>query len=213
MRSTMPIPGNPWPHDMQITVEDRPQHLGELLWLREAHGLHPEGDDHPPQLAETPKRAAIPVDDAVRATWEAAWARIWRMAAAHAGREHDPLLFDQLHETPAGSPQRGALLRGIVGPEWGDEFDRSVFQDPSHLDWEQTSMTAFTASRPHTLESSPERRDLDALIPAWRAGLTKIVTIPCEGEYTRKLGPHALLMTNASRADSDKYRRALATFS
>ncbi|MDR7113059.1 hypothetical protein J2X03_002956 [Microbacterium trichothecenolyticum] len=212
MRSAVPIPGNPWPHDMQITVEDRPQHLRELLWLREAHGLHLEGDDLPPRLAETPEPATIPVDDATRALWEGAWVRIWRAVAAHAAREHAPQLFDQLQGTQAGSPQREALLREVVGPDWGDEFDRDVFQDPSHLDWDQASMAAFAASRPHALENSPERRDLDALIRAWRAGLTKIITIPCQGEYTRKVGPHALLMTDAARADSDGYRRALATF-
>lgn len=212
MRSAVPIPGNPWPHDMQMTVEDHPQHLLELLWLREAHDLHPEGDDLPPRLAEAPERAAIRVDDATRARWEGAWVRIWRAVAGHAAQEHDPRLFDQLQWTQAGSPQREDLLRQIVGPNWGDEFDRDVFRDPSHLDWEQAGMTAFVASRPHALENSPERRDLDALIRAWRAGLTKIITIPCQGEYTRKLGPHALLMTDASRADSDAYRRALASF-
>ena len=197
---------------MQITVEDRPHHLRELLWLREAHDLQPEGDDLPPRLVDTPERAAIPADDATRALWEDAWVRIWRAVAAHAAREHDPQLFDQLQGTQAGSPQREALLREIVGPDWGDEFDRDAFQDPSHVEWEQTSMTAFIASRPHDLENSPELRDLDALIPAWRAGLTKIVTIPCQGEYTRKLGPHALLITDATRADSDRYRRALNSF-
>ena len=62
------------------------------------------------------------------------------------------------------------------------------------------------------LEDAPERRDLVALIPAWRAGLTKIVTIPCVGEYVRRLGPHGLLMTDATREDSDAYRRALGSF-
>lgn len=38
MRSVHQIPGNPWPHDMTITVEDRPAPLLELLWLREAYG-------------------------------------------------------------------------------------------------------------------------------------------------------------------------------
>ena len=73
-------------------------------------------------------------------------------------------------------------------------------------------MDAFIASRPDALRNSPEHRDLEALIPAWRAGLTKIVTIPCRGEYTRKLGTNALLVTDGTRADSGLYRAALASF-
>ena len=52
MRSNAPIPGNPWPHDMIITVEDRPNVLLELLWIREAFALQPHGEDLPPLLLE-----------------------------------------------------------------------------------------------------------------------------------------------------------------
>ena len=62
------------------------------------------------------------------------------------------------------------------------------------------------------LENSPERRDLEALIPAWRAGLTKVVTIPCRGDHTRRVGDNALLVTDETRADSERDRRALAAF-
>ncbi len=197
---------------MQITVEDRPHQLRDLLWLREAHGLHPEGADLPPLLVDTPEPATVGVDEATRALWEAAWVRIWQAVAGHAAQEPDRRLYEELHKTPAGSAQREALLRQIVGPDWGDEFDQAVFRDPSHVNWEERDMAAFLASRPHALENSPEPRDLEALIDAWRSGLTKIVTIPCRGEYTRRLGPHSLLVTDATRADSDSYRAALASF-
>jgi hypothetical protein len=65
---------------------------------------------------------------------------------------------------------------------------------------------------PTRLEDQPERRDLAALIPAWRAGLTTIVTIPCAGEFTLRIGENALLTTAATREDSDSYRRALSMF-
>ena len=77
MRSSTPIPGNPWPHEMTLTVEDRPNQLLELLWLREAYALRPEGDDLPPMLVQTPERATAAIDDATRAEWEATWARLW----------------------------------------------------------------------------------------------------------------------------------------
>jgi hypothetical protein len=62
------------------------------------------------------------------------------------------------------------------------------------------------------LEERPERAALDALIPAWRRGLTKIVEIPCEGTYTRRIGEHTLLVTAETRADTARYGAALASF-
>lgn len=212
MRSERPMPGNPWPHDMTLTVDDRPTFLLELLWLREAHDLRPAGDDLPPLLRETPAPAGNPVDDAVRAQWEGAWARVWGAVVAHAGKEPDPRLFEQLLQTSDGSPERQSMLDDMVGPTWEDEFGRGVFADPSYLVWEQDGVDAHIATRREVLENSPERRDLEALIPAWRAGLTKVVTIPCRGDHHRRVGDNALLVTDEARADSARYRRALAAF-
>lgn len=212
MRSERPMPGNPWPHDMTLTVEDRPSWLLELLWLREAHDLRPAGDDLPPLLRNTPAPAEAPVGDAVRAEWAAAWPRIWDAVVAHAGREPDPGLFEQLHESADGSPERRAILAELVGPTWEDEFGRDAFDDRSYREWEQAGIDVHRATRRDVLENSPERRDLDALIPAWRAGLTKVVTIPCRGDHNRRIGDDALLVTDETRADSERYRRALASF-
>ena len=46
------MPGNLWPHDMLITVEDDPHVLVDLLWIRETWNLHPLGDDLPPSLSD-----------------------------------------------------------------------------------------------------------------------------------------------------------------
>ena len=35
MLSSVPIPGNPWPHDMVLTIENDSQTLLDLLWVRE----------------------------------------------------------------------------------------------------------------------------------------------------------------------------------
>src|SRR3546814_8438069 len=93
----------------------------------------------------------------------------------------------------------------MFGPSWTDEHGRGAFEDRYYGEWERKGMDA-RAARAHTLSDSPERRDLDALIAAWRAGLTKVVTIPCRDEYNRRLGPNALLVTDATRADSARYR-------
>lgn len=213
MRSSAPMPGNPWPHDMSITVDDSPHILMELLWLREVYELQPVGDDLPPLLVDTPVAVQDPaVGAATLDEWEAAWPRIWRAALAHAGLDHDPQLFDELHATANGSSERAELLHRIAGPSWRDEFGDTAFEHESHATWSQQGAEAHRAMMPTRLEDQPERRDLSALIPAWQAGLTKVVTIPCVSEFTRRVGENALLTTTATRENSDSYRRALSTF-
>jgi hypothetical protein len=213
MRSAEPIPGEAWPHAMTITVDDRPDALLDLLWIREAHQLQPEGDDLPPLLVDPPLAVSdSAVTAEMRAEWEEDWARIWHAVAAHAGLESDPHQFEQMRNTADGSPERADLLRRSTGPTWRYEYGDSAFADPSYDIWVQDGFDAHRSSIPNKLQDSPERRDLAALIPAWRAGLTKIVTIPCRGEFTRKISPNALLMTDEIHHDSDAYQRALATF-
>lgn len=213
MRSSEPIPGEPWPHDMMLTIEDRPTALLELLWVREAYGLAPRGEGLPPMLVDSP--AAVH-DDTVsadaRTAWAQAWPRLWQQTAAHAGRENDPRIFEELGRTADGSTERADLLRRLIGPSWRDDVGGTALDSPAYRTWLESGAAAHLAALPTRLEDSPERRDLAALIPAWRAGLTIIITIPCVGEFTRRIGPNALLVTSATRADSAAYRRALGTF-
>ncbi|MBE7956321.1 hypothetical protein ABTZ44_16850 [Microbacterium oxydans] len=213
MRSSAPVPGNPWPHDMSITVEDRPNTLLELLWIREAYELQPYGEDLPPRLLDVPAAVQHPAVTAkTRDEWAIAWPGIWHSAVMHAGQDSDPQLFDELHNTANGSTERADLLHRITGPDWRAHFGDNAFDDESSSTWFQRGMDAHLAGMPTQLQAQPERRDLPALIPAWRAGLTKIVTIPCAGEFTRRINDNALLMTAATRENSDSYRHALGTF-
>lgn len=132
MRSVNPDPGNPWPHDMVLTVEDRPHALLELLWLREAHHLEPRGENLPPRLSETPDDSSMDTDAALRADWERVWPRAWHAALDHSGRDTDARLFDRIQETADGSPERAALLREIVGPDVRVHFGPDAFDDPSY---------------------------------------------------------------------------------
>ena len=54
--------------------------------------------------------------------------------------------------------------------------------------------------------------DPGSLVSAWEAGLTKIVIIPCEGVYARKIAPTAMLVTTTTRLDPDAFKSALANF-
>lgn len=213
MRSSEPMPGNPWPHDMQITVEDRPNSLLDLLWVREAFELQLVGVDLPPKLSDAP---ALVTDGALtaetRKVWESGWARTWDATVVHAAKEHDAQLFSEMRTTALGSIERIELLRAIAGPNWRDEFGNEPFDNDSYRDWSQRGVDAHRAGRPRGLQDNPERRDLSALIPAWEAGLTKIITIPCIGTYAHKVSASALLITDRTRQESDAYRQALDSF-
>lgn len=198
---------------MGITIEDRSDALLELLWIRAAYDLRPDGDDLPPAL-KVPARddlADVP-SMAERTEWTTAWPSLWAATLAHAGKDFDRALHERLSQTPNGSPERLHLLQEIVGPSWRDRFGSAALDHDSYREWNDTTFQAKLAARPAGLEGDVLRRDLDAVIAAWRTGLTKIVTVPCRGEYVQRVGDNALLITEQMMTSSDAFRRALSAF-
>ncbi|QAY74798.1 hypothetical protein ET445_00770 [Agromyces protaetiae] len=200
---------------MVITVDDDSQAVLDLLWVREAWELEPVGDDLPPRLAHGPAR----VSETVRAdasadpvSWQQAWPGLWQATLAHAARPHDPCVFEALGRTDDGSPERRELLGRLIGPRAREDFGEPAFADPAYLEWTHARFQEHMLRRPLNAEDQPERRSLDALIRAWRAGLEKVVAIPCVGTFTRMLGPHTLLVTGETRRDPARYAEALAWF-
>ncbi len=212
MQSSRPMPGNPWPREMLITIEDDSHVLLELLWIREAWGLDPSGVDLPPLLSDppTPPLASAVARDRV-ATWQAAWPAMWDACIHHAGLVRDSTLFERLHETPGGSQEREQMLRELFGPSWREAFGDEALTE-QYTAWAEARFEAQSRHHSRSLYEDPERVSLAALIPDWRAGLSKIVTIPCQGSYTRIIGPHALLVTEETRNNARTYSNALAQF-
>jgi hypothetical protein len=207
MRSMGPSPVGDWPREMTIVVDDRPTVLLELLWVRDAYDLHPPGVDAPP-LAE-PTNAHLPIDDASRHVWERAWITAWRDAVEHMSVVHDSSTFDRLHRTPNGSSERADLLASVTGPDWQDAFGDDAPDVTRMSEWLERQGPSVPSS---TSEEPPERRDQPVLVGAWRRGLTKVVTIPCEGAWAKAIAPNALLVTTGTRADRTLYREALDSF-
>lgn len=210
MRTSDPRPNEAWPHDMVVTVDDQPNSLLELLWVREAYELRPIGQDLPPKLADRPTvEHNGDLDAATRGEWERAWPGLWRDAVAHAAIQRDPNLFEQLGHPANGSLERANLLAAMTGPNWGDRFGSFAFETPNFTSW----MTRQSTGGPSwPLDEPPERRALAALVPAWRAGLTVIITIPCIDGFTRRIDPNALILTNSVREDPAAYWAALTSF-
>lgn len=210
MRSSVPIPGNPWPHDMVITVDDDPGSLVELLWIRDAWGLKPHHDDVPPPLVDSPDPRVNEDDEVDIEAWQAAWPELWNSTLRHAGEVRDPALFDAIRSTANNSAERMELLARITGPSWHDRFGEAGLE--RYQLWQTSQFRRRTVGLPTSVEEQPERRSLEALITAWRRGLTKIVTIPCRGAFTRIIGAHTLLMTDETRVDADAFSAALHQF-
>ncbi|MFJ6652144.1 hypothetical protein ACIQLJ_05025 [Microbacterium sp. NPDC091313] len=193
---------------MVLTVDEDSQQLTDLLWVREAWGLRPAGADLPPLLVDTPALVGAPAD---RAGWEQAWARLWPAAVAHIADRDDRASFARLSGTADGSPERAVLLSEIFGPSWRGDVGDDAFGD-GHREWARRQFDAGTRARARDLTESPEHRSLDALVPAWRAGLRKVISIPCGGDHVRRVGEHGLLVSAEVRLAPDRYAAALHAF-
>jgi len=210
MISQEPIPGNPWPHEMVITIEDGPHALEELLWIREAWNLQPEGSDLPPLLTDTP--APVEADrPAVAGDWQREWPGLWNDCVTHAAEAPDRGLLTQLMEETVEPELRADMLQRLVGPSWRDRFGDDALTD-AYRQWSLGLFERRAAGRPVAYAETPERIALDALVPAWRAGLTRLVLIPCRGTFTRRIGSASLLLTEETRTDPARYAAALASF-
>ncbi|PPI26945.1 hypothetical protein C5D44_06275 [Rathayibacter sp. AY1B5] len=191
---------------MMITVEDNPLALLELLWVREAWGLTPAADGPPPLEQPPAKLGAANVD----AEWERTWPQLWQECLDHLAIETGPLL-QQLPNTADGSPERAHLLGLVLGPSWHDRFGDDSLGTP-FLTWQAEQRSAQPNTHDVPLDATPERRSVRALVSAWEAGLMKVVTLPCRGEYTRAVSGSTLIVTNNDHRDPDRYDAALREF-
>lgn len=203
MWSSVPIPGNPWPRDMRLTIENDSQTLHELLWIREAWAL-PLPLDDPPRLVDTPQLVSRTNPAfAHYQEWTSEWARLWHACVLHAATPRDPGLLERLSHGGVDPEERIELVRQLYGPSWRERFGDAALPD-AYIAWDEKV-------RPSELPdlASPERDALNALIPAWEHGLTQIVVIPCVGDYARCVGDHGLLITATTRNTPSLYEEAL----
>lgn len=174
---------------MVIRITDDADVLLQLLWVREAWALEPMGTDLPPRPAPLP--VFVPSAQRLRRNkreWEQAWTELWFAALHHLARPRDANVWQSLHGSAPGSTEGADLLDSLTGPSWGARFDDAPFDDDYH-DWVGGLSEQTIADQQVPLEQQPERRCLDALVPAWRRGLTTIITIPCPGTYAHHRRP------------------------
>lgn len=200
-----PLRGDPWPPEMSVTVEDDDSGLIELLWVRDAWGIRASGD-LPPALTDTPEPQGNPDPE-----WAEAWSTAWTARLEFVALEPDPLAFQRLQLTSDGSPERAEALRPLLGPLWEDR-PTALRPGGAFQQWQARHLQQLAARNSVPLCDTPERMTQVSLIPAWEAGLRRVISIPCHGEYTRILSPTTLLVTDTTRADPRQYAEAQEQF-
>jgi hypothetical protein len=120
MQWSMPRPEIPWPHDMMIRVNDGPNHLALLLFVRQAWSL--ANDMGIPQLEPEPDfgDSQLPAP-AHAAIWDKRWKKAWNQASSWYEIEEPTH-----HPTPAElresqDPSQG--LNPFVPPFWTQQYE------------------------------------------------------------------------------------------
>ncbi|WP_457101472.1 hypothetical protein [Microbacterium sp. P5_E9] len=203
MRSDQPIPGNPWPLEMQIAV-DEPYALMYLLFVREGWRLDvaelPDVDPVPATGTSTRPPAVDPTEAAVR--WRREWSRAFTQFEPRdrSVREPDEDTARLLRELP--DEQLAEAFSTMPSTFWAEGTDRDAFNTWSMSLHDDHSLP---------LAEHPEWRCLDALVPAWRTGLTTILQLPYAGYFAERLNAATLIVSRVTRHDPSLYRQALGT--
>lgn len=198
MRFSDDVPGNPWPRDMQVGVEECWPPLIYLLFVRSAWHLDieavPRLDSEPdPGRSHRPENLDV---DAAGRRWLAEWHRAWthfdppsvRVSTPDETTQHllDTLTDDELWQATSTWPS--------------DFWDAGV--DRAACDRWRSSMAA-------PLSALPENQVVPALTRAWRTGLTTIIQMPYIGSFALRINQEHLVVSPTTRNDPDLYGRAL----
>ncbi|WP_382304655.1 hypothetical protein [Herbiconiux sp. UC225_62] len=208
MRSDEPMPGNPWPRDMVLHIETSPFGLIELLFAREVWQLairEVPALDVVPSVGASSRLASGPRQGSgeMAALWRKDWARAWAPFDAES----------------VGIPGPDAETARMLATLDDAELAQAVSSTPSefwHRGIDSEALGTWRrelsgAERVTTLDETPERRSLPALIAAWETGLTDIVQLPYAGFFAERLNPRTLVVSRLTRSEPALFSRALAT--
>jgi len=194
----VPIPGNPWPHEMAIHLDESPGNLVELLYIHES--WHLVDDMGIPALDPIPEpgTSAAPTSETI-IEWSRRWGRLWFGALEwYSGSLEDVYgLNFSLRDR----------LRTRRPPFWSSEYGRDGIDEAAFTAWQRQLEPEMDAA----LEMQPERLSLTALVGAWESGLHTVVTLPYAGYYARRISPTHMLVSTSTRSNPETYARALAT--
>jgi hypothetical protein len=203
MQASEPIPGEPWPHAMAITVTDASSLLF-LLFVRSAWRISTSGV---PELETEPALGASgrpPEIDPLVAEiqWHTEWDRAWQEFAPRNHGVHAPDAATQRMLDTLSDEELWEATSTHPSDFWDEGVDRDALGE-----WEHSLRDNLELP----LDQHPERRALPALIEAWRTGLNTIIELPFAGYYADRIDRERLVVSLRTRRDPMLYAKALRT--
>jgi hypothetical protein len=200
MQWSTPRPGNPWPQEMVITVDDHPLSLNLLLFVRHAWSLVSDADI--PRLTPAPDPGASQAPDtASLSEWNERWRIAWNRAWAWYTIQDEDRTKHPTQEILREVFQPGQELHPLVPPLWTVEYDWDGLDQAAFNSWDR-SLSPLTPT-------DEERKNLQDLIPAWESGLDTVIVLPYDGYFARRITRRHLAVSAATRNDPATYSRAL----
>ncbi|MEO2129631.1 MAG: hypothetical protein ABGX78_00095 [Microbacterium sp.] len=199
MRSVHELSGEPWPHDMVISV-DQPNNLLTLLFVRDVWDIARDMDIPalaPPPTPGNSMRPESPSPDVWSERWVETWHAAWAWYVDGGGIQYrDAARID---------PQAAlADLAAHLPPMWETQYGSEGIDRDALWQWMQT-----LHDLPRPLDEAPERRGLSDLIGAWRDGIESIIVLPYGIDFSRRITSQHLVVSSMTRDDPALYGQAL----
>ena len=204
MHASESAPGEAWPVDMSITIQDVDS-LIFLLFVRSAWGIVSVGVpdlEFEPAVGSSRRPPSVgPV--IAEQQWRVDWDRAWQPFSPRRTGIHSPDPETQRMLDTLSDEELWVATSGVPSDLWDEGVDRDALWE-----WQQ-ALEGGIHRLP--LEEHPERQSLPALIDAWRTGLTTVIELPFAGYYADRLDQERLLVSMHTRRDPALYSRALRT--
>jgi hypothetical protein len=204
MQSKGGISRDGWPQEMVIVSEVNERALTELLFVRSAWGLDVASAIPEAEPAPAP---TVNLTDTERSDLAVEWVRRWDVAVDWAAQSFQHGLEIQRLTSDLGRVDTEAVLR-LAPPTWAEVTEDERFDRDAFVRW-QSRLPEHTNL---PVSKTPERRNIPALVEAWRHGLKTLVAVPVAGDYAEQIGDNALLFSHTTYADPALFAGALAGF-
>lgn len=192
------------PHDFRLSVEDHPQPLKMLLFVRSAWSLQDGTTDLPALDPEPhPGDSSLP-DSATRDEWLQRWNREWqRTWDWYSMSTQDHAMPSQAEMQELSGP--GQALNPAVPPFWNVEYGNEGLDTAAFHEWDRITRPVLRPQR----EGS---RNMSAMASAWQRGLIRIIVLPYRRNYASQTDEKQLVISRTTRQNPEQFLAALELF-